>query len=174
MIFENMENTIIKYGIFLAVVGFIFILVIRENKKSKKEQNQKLKKNIQEMEMEKMRNELDVIKNRRIAVSLVRLFMGTLTMLGGITIVVVNREYGFGSILFVTTALLNIIFLRWTIQDFRRLKELKNILKNDEIFIEERKIEIKKIYILALALIVLAIGGIIGIKIIENILMKTL
>jgi hypothetical protein len=170
------ENTIIKFGTFLTVAGFIFIQAMREYEKEKlkKEQNQKPEKNIQEIEIEKIRNEIYTIKNRGIPASFIRHFFCTLTALGSISIIVVNKEYVFGSILFVITTLLNIISLRWTIKYFKRLKELKKMLKNDKIFIKETKNETKKIFIIILMLIILAIIGIIGIKIMENILEKTL
>jgi hypothetical protein len=170
------ENTIIKFGILLTCAGFIFIQVLRENanEKLKKEQNQKPEKNIQEMEMEKLRNEIYMIENRGIPASFIRHFFGTFTALGGITIIVVNKEYIFGSILFATTTLLNIISLHWTIKYFKRLKELKTMLKNDEIFIEETKNKTKKKLIIMLMLIIMTIIGIIGIKILGNILAKTL
>jgi hypothetical protein len=170
------ENTIIKFGTFLTIAGFIFIQAMREyaKEKLKKEQNQKPKKNIQEIKMEKIRNEIYKIKNRGIPASFIRHFFSTFTALGGIIIIVVNKEYIFGSILFVITTLLNIISLRWTIKYFKRLGELKNMLRNDEIFIEETKSETKKIVIIMLMLIILAIIGIIGIKIMKNILEKTL
>jgi hypothetical protein len=76
--------------------------------------------------------------------------------------------------LFVITTLINIISLRWTIKYFKRLKELKNMLKDDVIFIEETKSETKKIIIIVFVLIILAVIGIIGVKIMENILKKTL
>jgi hypothetical protein len=70
------ENTIIKFGVFLTVAGFIFIQAMREyaNEKLKKEQNQKPEKNIQEMETEKIRNEIYKIKNRGLPASFIRHF----------------------------------------------------------------------------------------------------
>jgi hypothetical protein len=70
--------------------------------------------------------------------------------------------------------ILNLISLRWTKNYFKRYKELKIILKDDEKIIKETNNEKKTIVIVVILLIILTIIGIIGIKIIKNILEKTL
>jgi uncharacterized membrane protein len=128
------EYTIIKWGIFLTIAGFIFLRVIQQtvNEKLEKEQNHEPEKSVQEIETDELRDELYQIKNRGFPASFIRHFFGTLVALGGISIIIGNKEYLFGLILFAASMILNVISLRWTVKYFKRYKELKMTLKDDK------------------------------------------
>jgi hypothetical protein len=170
------EYTIIKWGVFLTVAGFIFLQAIRQTirEKPEKEQTPEPGKSIREIAEGDLMDELYQIKNRGLPASFIRHFLGTLITLASIPLIIVNKEYLFGSILFVVSVILNLISWKWTKEYLKRHKELKIILKDNSKFIKETKEEKKKVITLCIMLIILTIIGIIGIKIIENILEKTI
>jgi hypothetical protein len=118
----------IKWGIGLSFLGFIFLQAVREKIREKKEEaeNPELQQNPVESPEEKENDAIYDIKNRNIPISIVRLIFCILLIFVGIGLIFSNHEYLFGLILLSVGLLTTALSVMWTVNWFKLLKELKN------------------------------------------------
>jgi hypothetical protein len=119
---------IVKWGIGLSFIGFIFLQAVREKIREKKEEaeNPELQQKPEKSWEEEKNDEILDIKNRNIPISIVRLFFCILLIFAGITLIFSNHEYLFGLILLSVGLLVTAFSVMWTVNWFKLLKELKN------------------------------------------------
>jgi Ca2+/Na+ antiporter len=121
---------IVKWGIGLSFVGFIFLQAVREKvrEKKEKEENPQLQQKPEIIREEKKKDEIYNIKNRNIPISLVRLFFCILLILMGINLIFSNKEYLFGLIILLVGLCATAFSVMWTMKWF---KLWKKFTKND-------------------------------------------
>jgi hypothetical protein len=124
---------IIKFGIILTVAGFIFLRLMQDIRKNKKTENSEPVKTSAEIEMEIIEEGIDAQINYNIPAALIRIFFGTMTLGGGICIIIFNKEIIFGSVLSIASIVLLIPSFVWAQQYFKTLKELKEKKKEYKI-----------------------------------------
>jgi hypothetical protein len=141
---------IVKWGIGLSFVGFLFLQAVREKvrEKKEKEENPQLQQSheesYEEMYEEKKKDVIYDIKNRNIPISIVRLFFCILLILIGINLIFSNREYLFGLIILLAGLVATAFSIMWAMKWFKLLKELEN--KNHIVSFEELDNIVEKEY----------------------------
>jgi hypothetical protein len=75
--------------------------------------------------MESIEEGIDAQINHNIPAALIRIFVGIMTLCGGICIIIFNKEIIFGSVLSIACIILLIPSFIWAHEYFKTLKELK-------------------------------------------------
>ncbi|MDR3296088.1 MAG: hypothetical protein LBT26_09725 [Clostridiales Family XIII bacterium] len=115
------------YAIAFAVAGFIYMRLMQDIAKTRKEKAEHPEpvKTEREVREEAVRDEKDILTNRNIPFSLVRLVFAILVFLSGIP-VIMNGNIVFGIVLSALGLFVGLLSAFWTAQYFRRLKALKS------------------------------------------------
>jgi hypothetical protein len=116
------------YATALAVVSFIYMRLMQDIAKTRKERAEHPEpvKTEQEVRAEARREEKDLLINRNIPFSLVRVLFALLVFLGGIP-VMMNGQIVFGLVLTAGGLLASLLSAVWTAQYFKRWQALKSI-----------------------------------------------
>jgi hypothetical protein len=119
--------TLFKAGIMFSVVGFLFLQSVRQIVRERKEKAEHPEpvKTAEEAGREELKNEEHSIKNRGIPASMIRLVFSVLVFLFGVSLLI-DGQTAFGAGLMALALLFGYFSARWTIQYFRRLKEIRN------------------------------------------------